>query len=325
MDMFKRSLRPLLVFTCLSLFLSACSNKKRGSLEPEGYETQNILTVQNGDLKSVFVDNTEIRPAHRGGYNGIAQLLHAREDSALFVPAFAGFNLEHIFGGDSLRQLFEPRLHPMTLYRKTDDEVLLYQQPTPLSAVESLTSFKVVKPHYIDVTFECILHEPEFFTHGYAGLFWASYIHDPDDKKVYFKGRRETDPPDSSAWIAAWSAEHGVESTHKHVDDDRDFFFAENFNATLANHFSRFRYTEPFFFGRFKDMVLAFMFDSNEVIRFSQSPTGGGDGNPAWDFQYIIPSPQSGKKYSFKARMVYKPFISEKDVEQEYLNWKRKK
>ena len=108
------------------------------------------------------------------------------------------------------------------------------------------------------------------------------------------------------------------------ITDDNNFFFSENFNATLASHFSAFRYTDPYFFGRYKEMVLAFLFDSNEVIRFSQSPTGGGEQNPAWDFQYLVPSPKSGKKYSFRVRMIYKPFISEDDIAEEYKKWRAK-
>jgi hypothetical protein len=310
----------------LPFLMCGCSGGKTDTLKPERrYEAQSVLTIERGNLKGVFVDNTEVKPDHRAGYNGIAQLYHADQDSGIFVPEYAGFNLEHIFGGDSLNQLFEPRVNPMTLYRKTDSEVMLYQAPTPLSSVESLTSFKVVEPHYIDITFECLFHKDEFFGHDYAGLFWASYIERPDDKKIYFRGVPENQPSKNSEWIAAWSDEHGVKSTHKSVSDQQEFFFSEDFNASLASHFSDYRYTDPFFFGRYKNMVLAFLFDSKEIIRFSQSPTGGGELNPAWDFQYLIPSPEKGKKYSFKVRMLYKPFISENDILEEYQKWKPKK
>lgn len=177
------------IFILLLFFvLSSCSEKEEHSLLPKGYEKENVVTIENSNLKAVFVDNTEIKPDHKAGYNGIAQLHHAEEDSGIFVPAYAGFNLEHIFGGDSLHQLFEPRQHPMTLFRKNKNEVFLYQEPTPLSAVESLAEFKLVEPHYIDVTFNCIFHDDQFFRHGYAGLFFASYIQNPEDKKIYFKG-----------------------------------------------------------------------------------------------------------------------------------------
>ena len=304
------------------VLLTSCPGGETSSLKPKGYESENILTVETGDLKGVFVDNTEIKPDHRPGYNGIAQLYHKRQDSGIFVPAFAGFNLEHIFGGDSLHQVFEPRRHPMTLYRKTENAVMLHQSPTPLSRVESLTTFEMVAPHYVDITFSCLLHSKDFFQHDYAGFFWASYIQSPPDRKIYFLGVAENETT-SPSWIGAWSEVHGVASTHRSLGDDHDFFFDDNLSPRLASHFSSYRYTEPYFFGRYGDMVLAFMFDSREVIRFSQSPTGGGGLNPAWDFQYLIPSPQEGKRYSFKARIIYKPFISENDVVEEYKTWRR--
>ncbi len=319
-----RHLPFIFISGCLAVFIFSCQRRTE-TLKPGDLESVHALTVENGKLKALFVDNTELPPGHKAGYNGIAQLYFAGRDSGIFVPAFAGFNLEHLFGGDSLEELFEPRLHPMTLFRKSVSEILLYQEPTPLSGVESLTSFKLEPPFYIEITFRCIFHKPEFFRHDYAGLFWASYIDNPPDKKIYFKGVRENSPGDSVSWIAAWSEQHGINSTHKSVSDDHEFYFAENFNASLASHFSEFRFTEPFFFGRFKNMALAYFFDGAGIIRFSQSPTGGGDLNPAWDFQYLIPSPRQGKEYSFKARLVYKPFISAEDLFEEYYKWRGKK
>src|SRR6185295_8119919 len=193
--------KTLLVILFSLLVLFSCSAQKAITLKPDGYEKRNSVTIENGDIKAVFVDNTELKPGHKPGYNGIAQLYHAKEDSPVFVPDYAGFNLEHVFGGDSLQQLFEPRRHPMTLFRKSDSEVLLYQEATPLSGVESLTEFKVVKPHYIDITFQCVVHNEKFFRHEYAGLFWASYIQHPVDKKIYFKGVTPSDPQRSS-WIS---------------------------------------------------------------------------------------------------------------------------
>ncbi len=65
------------------------------------------------------------------------------------------------------------------------------------------------------------------------------------------------------------------------------------------------------------------MFESSEVIRFSQSPTGGGKTNPAWDFQLLIPNLREGIEYSYRARIIYKPFISAEDITLEYFSWKR--
>jgi hypothetical protein len=209
----------------------------------------------------------------------------------------------------------------MELYKVSDTEVSLYQSPTPLSNVESRTDFKLTSPEYIDITFRFIIHDRKFFKHGYAGLFWASYIHAPLDKKINFLGR-EGDS-DSVGWIAAYSTEHGLKSTHIWKNEKATVYFASNFNARLASHFSDYKYEQPFYYGRFHNMVLAYIFHPAEGIRFSQSPTGGGALNPAWDFQFIVPDFEVGREYSFQSRMIYKEFEGTNDVLKEYKNWKQ--
>jgi hypothetical protein len=49
-------------------------------------------------------------------------------------------------------------------------------------------------------------------------------------------------------------------------------------------------------------MVPAYLFKPATGIRYSQSPTGGGALNPAWDFQLIVPDFEVGKGYSFQAK-----------------------
>jgi len=288
--------------------------------KPENLSPRKMVTLSSGNIRAVFVDNSAYGENHRAGYNGIAELRHKSQDSSVFVPFYAGFNLEHIFGGDSLQQLFEPRIHPMKLYQISENEVLLYQSPTPLSHVESQTVFKLVEPHYIDISFRFIIYEETFFRHGFAGLFWASYINNPSDKKIYFTGIDKNS--DSVRWIDAYSKEHGLNSTHTSIHDKNDIYFAPNFNATLASHFSDYNFDQPFYYGRFHNMILAYMFDPAEGIRFSQSPTGGGEFNPAWDFQYLVPDFKTGQIYSFRVRMIYKKFEGSEDVLAEYQHWR---
>lgn len=321
-----RSTTAILVLGMITI--CTCQHGKQGqntggqpSLRPENLEPQRVVSWSNGIIDAVFVDNEAFGENHRAGYNGIAELRHSAQDSSVFVPFYAGFNLEHIFGGDSLTELFEPRRHPMELFRISDDELMLYQSPTPLSKVESQTVFRLTNAHYIDVDFRFIVHDGKFFNHGYAGLFWASYIHKPEDRKIYFQGRRADS--DSAGWIAAFSIRHGLKSTHLGMHENKEINFAPNFNATLASHFSEYRYDRAFYYGRFHNMVLAYMFKPDKGIRFSQSPTGGGEFNPAWDFQFIVPDFEVGQEYSFQARIMYKEFKGVKDVQEEFEAWNR--
>ncbi|MBR9998277.1 MAG: hypothetical protein KFF73_04865 [Cyclobacteriaceae bacterium] len=288
-------------------------------LKPDTLVPEKTIRLIAGDLEVVFADNSAYGEDHRDGYNGISELRHNLQDSNLFVPFYAGFNLEHIFGGDSLVQLFEPRLHPMELFRISDREVLLYQDPTPLSRVESQTRFRLVEPHYIDISFRFIIHDEGFFRHGYAGLFWASYINRPADRSLYFHGMEKG--KDTGGWIRAFSSEHGVNSTHTWIKDTGRIYFAPEFNASLASHFSDYNFDLPFFYGRFHQMVFACFFDPSGGIRFSQSPTGGGEYCPAWDFQYIVQDFKTSHEYSFRARLVYKAWKDQDDILKEYAGW----
>ncbi len=287
-------------------------------------EIKKPISISSGDLQAIFIDNDEYGKQHLSGYNGISELKHSTQDSNLFVPSYAGFNLEHIFAGDSLTNLFEPRKMPMELKRISKNSVELYQAETPLSHVESWTTFKMVPPHYIDVNFRCIVKSSEFFKHGYVGFFWASYINAPQDKKIYFLGNEKES--DEIKWIGAYSTEHGVAGTHIGAGDNFDLFAAPNFNVTLANHYSNYVFHEPFYYGRFDNMVFAYLFSEPKdgIIRFSQSPNGGGKENPAWDFQFIIPDFEIGKEYSFTTRLVYKEWDSAEDIRAEYKKWSKK-
>ncbi len=45
---------------------------------------------------------------------------------------------------------------------------------------------------------------------------------------------------------------------------------------------------------------------------------------PAWDFQYVIHKVWEDKEYGFKARAVWKRFVSAEDCLKEYEMWKRR-
>lgn len=278
-------------------------------------------TFKVGELTSIIGNNTADAD-HCAGYNGIWHLTHESSQRNLFVPAYAGWNLEHIFDGHtngSSKIFFEPRHAPMTFQRLSDIEAELYQPPTPTFFLESWTRFKFVEPHYIDVNFRFLAHQ-HVFEGNYIGLFWASYINAPLDKSIYFQDN-------NLHWAQLCTQRHNDESTVRHVDDDRRLTFNPDYGDALFRNFSPMRYQLPLFYGLFDDHIWIVMFDRTEGIRITHSPSGGGTNsqyqttNPAWDFQFIIPDYQVNKEYGFNARMVYRPSCSRKIILNEYQHW----
>jgi hypothetical protein len=282
-------------------------------------------TFRAGDLTAIIGDNTAAGD-HRAGYNGIWSLVHRHEPANLFVPAVAGLNFEHIFDGDrgdkdnSRKIFFEPRNAPMNFRKISDTEAELHQPPTPTFHLESWTRLTMVPPHAIDMSFRCRPTQ-HAFTHGYIGLFWASYINGPEDKSMYFR--------DGGLWYQLCTQRHNDESTVRHRADKFDLRFSPGYTECLYRNFSPLRFEEAFYYGLFRDMSAIFMFDRTEGIRFTHSPSGGGitkerqTTNPAWDFQYIIPRYEVKKEYGFRARLAYRPRCSRSEVLREYETWRK--
>jgi hypothetical protein len=81
------------------------------------------------------------------------------------------------------------------------------------------------------------------------------------------------------------------------------------------------RFVEPVVYGRWRDMVLAMMVKTDDHLRFAIQPTGGGEGNPAWDFGIVIKDCVPNGTYRWQGRLVFKPYDSPGDVWKEYLAW----
>src|SRR6185295_4465263 len=259
-------------------------------------------TFTAGDLTAVIGDNEDY-DNRRYGYNGIHKLTHKSRPESLF--GVAGLNFEHIFDGEQelrgdTKVFFEPRNNPITFKRISETEAELHQAETRTFFLESWTRFKLVAPHYIDFTFRFKPHQ-HAFRNGYIGLFWASYIREPENKSIYFQ--------DPKGWVQFGTQFHDDQSTVRHVDDKLELAFVPGTRDTLYRNLSTLRYTEPFYYGLLGTHVYALMFDRAEGIRFSHSPSSGGPPsapNPAWDWQYILPKYEILQEYSYRARVVYR-------------------
>jgi len=277
------------------------------------------VILKRADVQAVIVDNRAVNdsllPGHHAGYSGVASLVHAKRQENLFVPGYAGLNFEHIHDGtlQDRKILFEPRNAPMELRAIDACTAELYQKPTPHYGLESCHRYRLLEDGTIEMTFECIPRQRSF-ANGYVGLFWASYIHQPESLDIHFRGHG-TDEPPASQWIRGVTPAHGQLATHLAGDDRRELPHAPDFPLTLVFNLSRYRYREPWYYGVSHGMALVLMFRPKDQIRMSQSPSGGGQGNPAWDFQYLIPDYEVGKRYQMVMRAMYVPYESPEQIE----------
>ncbi|MGZ0163466.1 MAG: hypothetical protein ACKVII_06100 [Planctomycetales bacterium] len=276
-------------------------------------------TLERGDVTAVIVDNREVDdatlPGHRAKYSGVASLTHAKRGENLFVSRYAGLNYEHIHDGRNVAErnvLFEPRHAPIELRVVSDHIVELYQAPTPNWKLESVLRYKMLDDGTIEMTVECI-PRAKTFRNGYVGLFWASYIHQPESLDIHFRGSSKRDG--KPEWVRGVTPAHGVLATHLAQDDHRNFQHDDDFSLTLAFNRSKHFFSEPWYYGVSHKMAFIQMFRPQDNIRLTQSPSGGGEGNSAWDFQWFIPDYKVGQLYRMVMRAQYVPFESPEQVQ----------
>jgi hypothetical protein len=275
-----------------------------------------------------MIGNNKAAGDHRAGYNGVFRMTVPGSDTSVYVPAFAGLNLEHYFDRrprQAEREVFfEPRHAPMEFRRLSETKAELRQSATPVYGVESRTVFELREPYYLDMSYRATPRKSDI-TGGFLGIFWASYMNGPHDKSIYFL--RDGSTLDKPQWVQFATQTHGHESTVLPAGDHRKEPAVVDGPPPLFRNFSPLQYGESFYYGRFGDMVLIYIFRPSPWLRFAHSPSGGGrsasgdDTNPAWDFQIVIPDPQPGKEYELEMRAVYKPWAGRADVLREVRQW----
>lgn len=246
------------------------------------------------------------------GYNGLRVLKHKTEDQSIVVWTF--LNLETVTDGTARKstyEYYEPRRNPVRIYKVSRNKFMLIQNPLPHWGIETWLSITPTAPHYLDLEYMFITHKPA--PEGRPFLFLVpNYINAPDDPRIHFRagGRWQTSIADKSfAYPCSLCQKELLKKCER---------------PSLGDLHDNIVLDKPFFYGRWRSLVLALFFASDEDISFVVNPVGGSENNPAWDIQFYLDNPQPYKKYIFPGRMMLKPFVSEDDILKEYQNWLEK-
>ncbi|NLE58923.1 MAG: hypothetical protein GX616_11215 [Planctomycetes bacterium] len=293
--------------------------------------------IRAGNLQVRFLDNSE----SPGVLSGVASLVNVKDAPGFnaFDPdskgAAAGLNFEHIIAGhENPHNAFTPRHGPYQLYRLPDGRsvMLVRRAEDDPWAMASTMKYTVTPPHYIDFEFKCRPADAaRFGRHRYAILFWANYMNDVEDAAIHFRGIVRKG--DDEKWIRtdapSGHPDHNHGGTWRHIqakDLPRDDDLRFRLNSWSYEYP---RFAKPFYYGRAaRGMTYILMFDRAytpaDEVRFSlfkfkldRFP------RPAWDFQYVIHPVERDREYGYRARAVWKKFISPEDCLAEYESWAR--
>lgn len=311
--------------------------------EDKGKPARHTLPIEEGNLSATIRDNAQSPEI----LSGVSSLLH-RKDAPGF-PAFnpgstrySGLNFEHIIAGHRNRHnIMSPRKGAFDLSPLVDGksvQLVRKQQDDPW-AMSSTLKYTVAPPHYIDVDFRSTAHDQaRFGPRGYAILFFANYMNDAEDVALHFRGVEG--PNQEEKWVRADASQGPRGKPHTDWDHggtyrslpaaDLEYDADHNYKLNCWSYDYP-RFTKPFYFGKAgQGMVFMLMFDrmhsAEDEIRFSLFKFSRFSENPniprpAWDFQYVIHKAEEKKEYGFKARLVWKKFVSPEDCLSEYDTW----
>ena len=287
-----------------------------------------VLEISAGDLRVAAWDNTY----SPNRLSGLRSLLNLRD-----APGYDAFrvalNFEHIISGHHRKTNgFSPRQGPYHLRRINESNIEWVREPVDSPwRLGSTMRLWLAPPNAIDFQFECTPRDAELFgEHGYAVLFWANYMNPLTDIDIHFRG--VTGPETGEQWVSVQAPQtdflHRNGGVYRSRDAKRLPFDDDHKSPWNVASYEYPRFTRPFYFARAdQGMVLIMMFDrmltATDEIRFAlyRFQVKPESRRPAWDFQYVIRRVETGRRYGFRGRLVWKKFESVADCLAEYDRW----
>ncbi|MBI4556357.1 MAG: cellulase family glycosylhydrolase [Candidatus Hydrogenedentes bacterium] len=296
--------------------------------------------IRGDSFEGRLMDNAANAERSGSAFNPLCHRMYPGQ--SLFRDDGVGLNFEHIFNGtaaDKPLSMFTPRKDPCLVIPHSPHSASVRHLAKDSSwGMASDMKYTFSGGNAIDLEFT-VMPLVNKFPLGYVAMMWASYMNHTHERRIHFYGKNG----DQEGWITFGddlpegsnpAFETGT-IAHASVPNLPYEEGAELLN--LVEHPTK-RFLLPFYYGLVDGdgdftttgdtMVYIMMFDQSESIRFAlwnfirdantQQPNPH---SPAWDWQYVIRGPKVGETYSYRARVIYKPFESEDDVRQEYEKW----
>jgi hypothetical protein len=256
----------------------------------------------------------------------------------IFRNNAVGLNFEHVLNGvaaDRAINRFTPRTDRCVLYQHSERSVSVVHKAVDSTwDIESEMRYTLAGEDAIDLEFSVVTGENRYQM-GYVAFMWASYLSGARDRCIYFPGECDG----REGWVAfGESRGESVETGTVAAVGVPPLRFEDGADTLNVIESRRKIFSLPVYYGLLDGdgdpatvedtMAYIMMFDQAENIRFAMWDfTRGEDGKtdphcPAWDWQYVIRAPVMGATYSYRARLVYKPFIDRDDVMEEYKRWR---
>ena len=302
--------------------LEASSGTHRVSLEGAGF---------SGDL----VDNALNAGRSGSGFNPLMHQSYPGRN--LFRDEMVGLNFEHVFSGmadDKAISMFTPRKDVCTISRESPASATLHWPAAESSwAMDCAMRYTVSTPNCVDMTFTATPTENRFGL-GYAAMMWASYMNHTRGRCIRFYGK----DGDREGWVVfGEDTADGFETGTIRYDGVEPLPYEEDAQTlNIIEHPAK-TFLLPFYYGLVDGdgdpdttddtMAYVMMFDQHEPIRFAMwnfNRNAAGDPDthsPAWDWQFVIRDPEPGRRYGYRARVLYTPFTTPDAIKQAYLDW----
>jgi hypothetical protein len=276
--------------------------------------------------------------AEQNGFRTFSHSAYPNHD----IFGVSGLNFEHIFSRlseDWERGEFSPRKVACVLEPHSGNSAsLFWPSATSSWGADSKMTYSLNGNGYVDLEFRTsFAKDPE---REYLLYMWANYMCGVRSPVTHFWGIKNfsslTDNFGTGdfGWVTfgAWPLpplfdEQGIVG----FLGAPELWHESRFKNLNFMSYEDCRFLLPFFWGIVDgdgdlsttndDMVYAMMFDQAESLRMIMWDFARGEHKPVWDWQYVIQAPKPGCSYGYRARVLYKPYVSPEDVVSEYVQW----